>query len=355
MPGSEDKFDSDAVTAHLYRGWDMVQRGDLARADLSARQVLELDPDSPEAHTLLGAIAAGRGDTDEALDLYTRASELDPEFIDPLLYAAEAHLAAQEQEEGSRRIDQALALCERALDLAEEEDEYLDALLLKAEALLAKGGDRAAREAHAALAELPDTDLPDAHYELRAGRIALDLGDLDLAERHLERARKRAPDLTDALHCLALCAEERGDLQKMSKLFLKVRQADLREPPPPWGIARDRFESLAEESLEELPSKMRKLLENVPIICADYPAIELVAEGNDPRMMGFFSGVPYPEKSALDPASPHLDRVFLYQRNIERYARTTEEVDEEIRKTLLHEAGHFFGLSEEDLEAMGLG
>ncbi len=63
-PGEKDKLDLDAITAHLDRGWDLVQKGDLARADLSARRVLELDGDSPEAHTLLGAIAAARGERD---------------------------------------------------------------------------------------------------------------------------------------------------------------------------------------------------------------------------------------------------------------------------------------------------
>ena len=84
-------------------------------------------------------------------------------------------------------------------------------------------------------------------------------------------------------------------------------------------------------------------------------SLEIVTDGGDPRMLGFFSGVPYPEQSNIAGAPPHLDRVFLYQRNIERYSRTNDEVEEEIRKTLLHETGHFFGLSEEELEAMGLG
>jgi predicted Zn-dependent protease with MMP-like domain len=89
-------------------------------------------------------------------------------------------------------------------------------------------------------------------------------------------------------------------------------------------------------------------------VAGDFPSIEIIAEGNDPRMMGFFSGVPYPEKSNLGGA-PHLDCVFLYQRNIERMCRSREETAKEIRITLLHETGHFFGLSEEELEEMGLG
>ena len=51
---------------------------------------------------------------------------------------------------------------------------------------------------------------------------------------------------------------------------------------------------------------------------------------------------------------PHLECVLLFKRNIERDARTVEEVDQEIRTTLLHETGHFFGLDEEDLEGLGL-
>ncbi len=212
-------------------------------------------------------------------------------------------------------------------------------------------------EAAKALAELPPpkTDLPDVQYHLRAGRLALDVGDLDLSEGHFRRALERDPSQTDALHGLGIVHEERGDGKAMVKAFLKVREADLKEAAPPWGVSRERFEQIAEEALAELPEKIRGLLANVPILVADYPSVELIAEGSDPRMMGFFSGVPYPEKGTLDGSPPSLDTVFLYQRNIERYARTVEEVEEEIRKTLLHETGHFFGLTEEELEAMGLG
>ena len=78
-------------------------------------------------------------------------------------------------------------------------------------------------------------------------------------------------------------------------------------------------------------------------------------DGYDPRMMGFFSGVPYPEKAAIGGATPHLDCIFLYKRNLERECQGREELEAEIRITLLHETGHFFGLSEEELDAMGLG
>jgi tetratricopeptide (TPR) repeat protein len=344
-----DQPDSEAmgaISAHLDRGWDLVQKGDLQAAEVSARHVLELDGESPEAYTLLGAIEAARGDHEGALEHYDKAMDLDPEYVDPLLYAAEVRLWPLEE------FDEAIRLCDEALDVAEEEDEYVDALLLKAEAQLAKGDEEGARTS---LRELPPVDYPDPNYHLRAGRTWLDLGDLDAAERELRKALERKPELTDALHALGIVHEERGDTKKMVKVFLDVRKADLKEPAPPWGVSKERFEELAEEALAELPERIRKLLENVPILAADYPALELVAEGNDPRMMGFFSGIPYPEKSSIQGPPPHLDCVFLYQRNIERFCHNAPEVEEEIRKTLLHETGHFFGLSEEDLEEMGLG
>ena len=119
-------------------------------------------------------------------------------------------------------------------------------------------------------------------------------------------------------------------------------------------MTQEDFEKVAEAALEELPERIGKPLENVPIVAADYPSLEIVAEGNDPRMLGFFSGVPYPEKSNLGGAA-HLDCVFLYKTNIERAAKNREDAAKEIRITLLHETGHFFGLSEEELEDMGLG
>lgn len=334
----------DEISAHLDRGWDLVQRGDPERARVSAQRVLELDENSPEGYTLLGAIAAAAGEADEALGHYRRAMELDPGFVDPLLYAAEVYLWPLCEPE------QAARLCEQALDVAEEEDEYLDALLLKAEAEVAMGDDDSAQ---ATLAELPEIDLPEPVYHLRAARTFLDLGLVAEAEAHYLKALERDPQLSDAIHGLGLCAEERDDRETMIRHFLRVRKLDLEEPKAPWGVSAERFEEIGTRSLAELPERIRKLLENVPVVAEDYPAEELVREGYDPRVLGFFSGVPYPEKSTLGTA-PHLDCIFLYQRNIEKLARNVEEVEEEIKKTLVHEAGHFFGLSEEELDELGL-
>jgi tetratricopeptide (TPR) repeat protein len=355
MPDDEKDDDKDGddgegaegpLAEHLDRGWDLFKENDLDGARISAQAALAEDPKSAEALTLLGAIAAAEGDEDAALDLYRRATALDDEYVAPLLYAAEILLWPRGEHE------EALELIDRALENADEEDEFIDAVLLRTEALLDLGEHD--DEALESLDELPPTQFPDASLHARAARCFLDLEVLDAAEDHYQQSIVLDPKNGDAYHGLGIVYEERDDTRAMVKAFLKVRELDLEEKPAIWTMNQDEFEKVAEEALAELPERIRLLLGNVPIVAADYPSIEIVAEGNDPRMLGFFSGVPYPEKQTMG-GNPHLDCVFLYQMNIERMCRTRAEAAKEIRTTLLHETGHFFGLSEDELEAMGLG
>jgi predicted Zn-dependent protease with MMP-like domain len=280
------------------------------------------------------------------MDHYRRAMKLDGEFVPPMLYAAELLMWPNEA------YEDALELIDRALEHAEEEEDFIDALLLRSEAMI----DMAAEddEVRSTLAELPPTQFPEASFHVRAGRCFLDLEELDDAEEHYQQAIVLDGKNADAFHGLGIVYEERDDTRAMVKAFLRVRELDLEEAPLAWALSQEEFERVAEEALAELPERIRELLANVPIVAADYPSIEIVAEGNDPRMLGFFSGVPYPEKTT-DSGVPHLDCVFLYQRNIERSCKSRDEAAREIRVTLLHETGHFFGLSEDELHVMGLG
>jgi predicted Zn-dependent protease with MMP-like domain len=118
-------------------------------------------------------------------------------------------------------------------------------------------------------------------------------------------------------------------------------------------MSDEKLEQLAEAALEELPESARKLLANVPIVVEDYPSAELVAEGVDPRSLGLFAGTPFPEQPNLG-APPSLQQILLFRRNLEREAIDDNDFEEQIRITLLHETGHFFGMEESDLEDVGL-
>jgi predicted Zn-dependent protease with MMP-like domain len=107
---------------------------------------------------------------------------------------------------------------------------------------------------------------------------------------------------------------------------------------------RKRFQELVEQALEQLPEVFREKLTNVAIIVEDQPPRGVTAQG---LLLGLFHGVPQTEKSVF--ASNPPDRIYLYQRSIEAVCASEEEVRRQIRATLRHEVGHFFGLREDEL------
>ncbi len=119
-------------------------------------------------------------------------------------------------------------------------------------------------------------------------------------------------------------------------------------------IDRRRFESLVEEALESLPDGFRRKMQNVAVIVDDLPTREQArASGGDRRsLLGLYEGEPLTERGAFfDP--PYPDRITLFQSNIEAICRTEAEVREEIRRTVLHEVGHHFGIDDDRLDDLG--
>jgi predicted Zn-dependent protease with MMP-like domain len=109
-------------------------------------------------------------------------------------------------------------------------------------------------------------------------------------------------------------------------------------------MRRSKFEALVSQALNGLPGTFREKLTNVAIIVEDLPPDEAESEG---LLLGLFHGIPRTEKSVFSASPP--DRIYLYQRNIEAVCASEAEVCRQIRATLLHEVGHYFGLSEDEL------
>ena len=117
------------------------------------------------------------------------------------------------------------------------------------------------------------------------------------------------------------------------------------------------FDAVVEAALAEIPEDFRPYLENVLIEVQRRPDPAVVRSMKlaDPRMLfGLYVGRPitrrHVEESAIMP-----DRVIIFQDNLERACRTPEQLKLEIRKTVLHEVGHHFGLDEDDLKRLGYG
>jgi predicted Zn-dependent protease with MMP-like domain len=191
------------------------------------------------------------------------------------------------------------------------------------------------------------------------GELALDLGDLALAaedpvgaKRWIDVARKRDSALeADALHLLGRVHELTEDRPAMIAAWQEVRRLDLAAPPGPLQISEDELERIALATLAELPSKIRELLERVPILIHEHASEELVDDGIDPRLLGLFQGTPMPDDGT---AQPTVTNILLFKANLERVAVDAEHLAEEIRITVLHETAHYFGLDEDDLVALGL-
>jgi len=121
-------------------------------------------------------------------------------------------------------------------------------------------------------------------------------------------------------------------------------------------MERERFIELVQQALDELPDQFRSRMDNVVVLVEDLPP-EQQARERTPRprslrprklLLGVFHGVPATQKSVFNmPAGP--DTIVLYQKNIETVCSTEEEIREQVRLTVMHEIGHFFGMTEDQL------
>jgi len=120
-------------------------------------------------------------------------------------------------------------------------------------------------------------------------------------------------------------------------------------------MRREPFLELVREAMDSLPRKFRKHIQNVAVVVEDH-----APEGRDPTdlLMGVFEGTPRTEQSFFG-TNTGPNRIVLYQKNIEAHAedvaneegRSVKEIiREEVRLTVLHEFGHYFGLDEEALK-----
>jgi predicted Zn-dependent protease with MMP-like domain len=116
-------------------------------------------------------------------------------------------------------------------------------------------------------------------------------------------------------------------------------------------MKREHFVTVVEEALDSLPQEFRGRIRNVAVLVEDMPPNQRSPQSGQQRrlLLGVFHGVPATKRSIFDlPTGP--DHIVLYQKNIEAVCSSEAEVREQIRLTVIHELGHYFGLDENHLK-----
>lgn len=239
------------------------------------------------------------------------------------------------------------------------ETEVLRHLVEEAHDFLADGHvEQAQRSADEARALAPDH--PDVLC--LCGELAWLSGDVERARTQLANAVELQPTHADAHHLLARIYEQLDDRERMIEHDLQVHRLDAAaDRRAGLGSAADLdfIEREARRVLASLPPQFAERLGNVPVILEDRPHEDLVREGFDPRALGLFEGADdatgrmigdlMAGGTALRPT-----RIVLFYANLLATCRSDAELADQVEITILHEIGHFFGLDEDQVAALGL-
>jgi predicted Zn-dependent protease with MMP-like domain len=118
----------------------------------------------------------------------------------------------------------------------------------------------------------------------------------------------------------------------------------------------DRFESLVIQAVESLPEEFRDRLENIDVIVADRPTREqmgTLGKDRDYTLLGLYEGVPLTRRShGYGMVIP--DKITVFQKPIEAMCKSDNQIIAEVRRVVLHEIAHHFGIDDNRLKELGM-
>lgn len=302
---------------------ELLEEGRLDEALRDAESLVAQDPESAEAHCLVGTVQVRRGEVEAALCSLERALALDPKLT-------------------PARLEKARVLYEetRFEDVIEtlREEESIEALYLAASALYELGEHEEAGEVCAralALEELPEIRHLEALLELSRAQP-------DRALAAAGRSIELDPESAEGHHALGLSLTQLGRIEEADAAFARSAELDPESYFPPFRLSAEDFDEVVDEALAELPEEFEAHLENVEVAVEDVPDTTLVRDGLEFDLLGLYQGGTIQSGGWDFP-----DRVLLFQRNLENISPDRESLIEEIRDTVYHEIAHHMGMDEE--------
>jgi Flp pilus assembly protein TadD/predicted Zn-dependent protease with MMP-like domain len=384
---SEPTWSEAPVSDLLDRAGDLFDTDDFSGALACAEEASRTNPRSVEAHHDRAAALLHLGRLDEARDALALALALDPD--DPETLEASADLYINQLPPSADRSSIGLEQARRGFRRALGHDRVRAGrlALLEGQALIDLGhAEEAVRRLDTTLELSPR--LSAARYE--RGVALFELCRFSEARRTFERVLETASDHAHALYHLALIEERNGDERSADRHFAEASSRDPGSFPAPPALSSVDFADRVENIVAALPEDVRADLEHAHLETMDLPALEdLVAEKPplSPTILGLFRGLPLnwtgdndrraqvgrlskgrrpagpslgsptrePDGARPSPACPMPERtIVLYRRNLLRSVRDIAELDEAIRRTLLHELGHLRGEDDGSLRDRGL-
>ena len=116
-------------------------------------------------------------------------------------------------------------------------------------------------------------------------------------------------------------------------------------------VTEEEFEELVTEAISTLPEKFREKMENIVVVIESLPSRELLMEmkiKSPYGLLGLYRGVPYTRRGIWY-RNVMPDKIIIFKKPIEIRCRNKEDIKESVRKVVIHEIGHYFGLGEADL------
>ena len=112
------------------------------------------------------------------------------------------------------------------------------------------------------------------------------------------------------------------------------------------------FQELVIEAIKEVPQDFLKFLENVEITTAMWPNLDQRRFARGALLFGLYEGIPK-TKRGINYTMVLPDKITIFQGPIELVAKTPEDVKKQVKKTVIHEIAHHFGISDKRLKQIG--